>query len=84
MSKVLVIEEALDIGQTERMRNQRILYAGHTAAPLRKGGQYRDLVHSLVCLQISLALHGARCTAPPAQGFKTDPRLTYLEKNPNF
>lgn len=50
MSKVLVIEEALDIGQTERMRNQRILYAGHTAAPLRKGGGSTGILCTLWCV----------------------------------
>lgn len=49
MSKLSVIQEAPDIRQMERLMNQSNLCAGHTAAHLCTGEQYRDLVNFLVC-----------------------------------
>lgn len=45
-SKVQTVQKALDIRQTERLRNQRVLYAGHTTAHLCTDGHYRILCTS--------------------------------------
>lgn len=73
MSKVTVIQEAHDIRQTERLRNQRIVYSGHTAAHLCTGDrQYRDLVPFLVCLETNL--HCMVHRTHSSQVVKADPR----------